>query len=110
MDYLLAPMPFVIGVHSSHAEAVQRFADSMNEVVFVNIDTAYCNYFEEDLKLLPPDITVRLRYAPARPFALLARMRKGPLRGSRASAGCPQNDGAQIHLQRLVRPQRPTRP
>ena len=55
-------MPFVIGVHMSHGETVERFSESMNEVVFVNIDTGYCNYFDEDLSLLPPDIVVRLRY------------------------------------------------
>eukprot|EP00817_Percolomonadidae_sp_ATCC50343_P006898 CAMPEP_0117424914 /NCGR_PEP_ID=MMETSP0758-20121206/5264_1 /TAXON_ID=63605 /ORGANISM="Percolomonas cosmopolitus, Strain AE-1 (ATCC 50343)" /LENGTH=611 /DNA_ID=CAMNT_0005209031 /DNA_START=330 /DNA_END=2166 /DNA_ORIENTATION=+ len=39
LDYLFAPMPFIMGVHSDHHEAVTR-ASSDQEIVLVNVDTS----------------------------------------------------------------------
>jgi hypothetical protein len=62
IDYVLAPMPFVIGVHKSLLDTVARMSSSMDEVVFVNIDEGQVSSAFRDYKLLPEPYFGRLRH------------------------------------------------
>ncbi|KCV70170.1 hypothetical protein H696_03629 [Fonticula alba] len=74
LSTLLAPMPFLIGVHSSLQGAVQRESRHMESVVFVNCDTGFVNFFRQDVDALPIDATVRLRHSLRRFYSRTGAM------------------------------------
>ena len=51
LDYLAAPMPFLVGVPAALAPAMRRLP--MEETVLLNLDTGVIECFAEDLALLP---------------------------------------------------------
>jgi len=61
IDYVLAPMPFVVGVHSSMTNTISKQSSSMEEVVYVNIDQGLVLTHAKDHKLLPDQYLTRLR-------------------------------------------------
>ena len=61
IDYVLAPMPFVIGVHSSMQDSIHKLASSMDEVVYVNLDDGQVLAQGRDAKLLPEPYLGRLK-------------------------------------------------
>uniref|UniRef100_G3Q2U6 DENN domain containing 1A n=1 Tax=Gasterosteus aculeatus aculeatus TaxID=481459 RepID=G3Q2U6_GASAC len=58
LDYCCAPMPFLIGVHSSLMEKVRGMA--LDDVVVLNVDTNTLETPYDDLQSLPNDVS-RLR-------------------------------------------------
>ena len=51
LDYLTAPMPFLVGVPAALAPAMRKMP--MEETVLLNLDTGVIECFAEDLALLP---------------------------------------------------------
>ncbi|XP_061535486.1 DENN domain-containing protein 1B isoform X2 [Phycodurus eques] len=58
LDYCCAPMPYLIGVHSSLAEVRSR---GMEEVVILNVDTNTLETPFNDLKKIPSDVMSGLK-------------------------------------------------
>ncbi|XP_076003803.1 DENN domain-containing protein 1B isoform X2 [Genypterus blacodes] len=54
LDYCCAPMPYLIGVHSSLSEKVR--SRGLEEVVILNVDTNTLETPFEDLKRIPTDV------------------------------------------------------
>ncbi|XP_066516749.1 DENN domain-containing protein 1B isoform X2 [Hoplias malabaricus] len=75
LDYCCAPMPYLIGVHSSLIERVRSRA--LEDVVILNVDTNTMESPHDDLKKLPPDVVtalkVRLKRQAASPGSGVAR-------------------------------------
>ncbi|XP_061088126.1 DENN domain-containing protein 1B [Conger conger] len=75
LDYCCAPMPYIIGVHSSLMERVRSRA--LEDVVVLNVDTNTMESPFEDLKRIPSDVLsllkVRLKKQSAAPGAGVAR-------------------------------------
>ncbi|XP_026888434.1 DENN domain-containing protein 1B [Electrophorus electricus] len=59
LDYCCAPMPYLIGIHSSLMERVRSRA--LEDVVILNVDTNTMESDYEDLKKLPPDVVAALK-------------------------------------------------
>ncbi|KAI5089748.1 DENN domain-containing protein 1B-like isoform X2, partial [Silurus meridionalis] len=59
LDYCCAPMPYLIGVHSSLIERVRSRA--LEDVVILNVDTNTMESPHDDLKRLPPDVVTSLK-------------------------------------------------
>ncbi|XP_053532211.1 DENN domain-containing protein 1B [Ictalurus punctatus] len=59
LDYCCAPMPYLIGVHSSLIERVRSRA--LEDVVILNVDTNTMESPHEDLKKLPTDVVTALK-------------------------------------------------
>ncbi|XP_028977763.2 DENN domain-containing protein 1C isoform X2 [Esox lucius] len=59
LDYCCAPMPFLIGVHSSLTERVK--SRGLEDVVILNVDTNTMESPFEDLKKLPADVVSSLK-------------------------------------------------
>ncbi|XP_056874614.1 DENN domain-containing protein 1A isoform X3 [Takifugu flavidus] len=59
LDYCCAPMPYLIGVHSSLMEKVQRL--SLDDVVVLNVDTNTLETPYNDLQSLPSDVLISLK-------------------------------------------------
>ncbi|XP_015259376.1 PREDICTED: DENN domain-containing protein 1A-like, partial [Cyprinodon variegatus] len=59
LDYCCAPMPFLIGVHSSLMEKVQGMA--LDDVVLLNVDTNTLESPYDDLQSLPNDVVSSLK-------------------------------------------------
>lgn len=59
LDYCCAPMPYLIGVHSSLMEKVH--AMSLDDVVLLNVDTNTLETPYEDLQSLPNDVISTLK-------------------------------------------------
>nr|XP_057913150.1 DENN domain-containing protein 1A-like isoform X1 [Doryrhamphus excisus] len=59
LDYCCAPMPYLIGVHSSLMEKVRRLA--MDDVVVLNVDTNTLETPFNDLQSLPQDVVSSLK-------------------------------------------------
>ncbi|XP_031418401.1 DENN domain-containing protein 1B isoform X2 [Clupea harengus] len=75
LDYCCAPMPYLIGVHSSLTERVRSRA--LEDVVILNVDTNTMETPFDDLKKIPPDVVtalkVRLKKQSASPGCGVAR-------------------------------------
>ncbi|KAJ8371591.1 hypothetical protein AAFF_G00307030 [Aldrovandia affinis] len=75
LDYCCAPMPYLIGVHSSLMERVRSRA--LEDVVILNVDTNTMETPFEDLKRVPSDVLsvlkVRLKKQSAAPGSGVAR-------------------------------------
>ncbi|XP_017538160.1 DENN domain-containing protein 1B isoform X1 [Pygocentrus nattereri] len=75
LDYCCAPMPYLIGVHSSLIERVRSRA--LEDVVILNVDTNTMESPHDDLKKLPSDVVtalkVRLKRQSTSPGAGVAR-------------------------------------
>ncbi|XP_063065929.1 DENN domain-containing protein 1B [Engraulis encrasicolus] len=75
LDYCCAPMPYLIGVHSSLTERVRSRA--LEDVVILNVDTNTMETPFDDLKRIPPDVVtalkVRLKKQSASPGCGVAR-------------------------------------
>ncbi|KAL2086311.1 hypothetical protein ACEWY4_017370 [Coilia grayii] len=75
LDYCCAPMPYLIGVHSSLTERVRSRA--LEDVVILNVDTNTMETPFDDLKRIPPDVVtalkVRLKKQSASPGYGVAR-------------------------------------
>ncbi|XP_036419635.1 DENN domain-containing protein 1B isoform X2 [Colossoma macropomum] len=75
LDYCCAPMPYLIGVHSSLIERVR--SPALEDVVILNVDTNTMESPHDDLKKLPSDVVtalkVRLKRQAASPGAGVAR-------------------------------------
>lgn len=59
IDYCCAPMPFLLGIHSSMMEKVEQMP--MNEVVIFNADSNEIYMLEDDLKDFPSKIFSRMK-------------------------------------------------
>ncbi|XP_028821316.1 DENN domain-containing protein 1B-like [Denticeps clupeoides] len=59
LDYCCAPMPYLIGVHSSLIEKVRSHA--LEDVVVLNVDTNTVETPFEDLKKIPSDVVAALK-------------------------------------------------
>ncbi|XP_052401154.1 DENN domain-containing protein 1B isoform X2 [Carassius gibelio] len=59
LDYCCAPMPYLIGIHSSLAERVKSRA--LEDVVILNVDTNTLESPHEDLKKIPADVVAGLK-------------------------------------------------
>ncbi|CAK6972287.1 DENN domain-containing protein 1A isoform X1 [Scomber scombrus] len=59
LDYCCAPMPYLIGVHSSLMEKVRGMA--LDDVVVLNVDTNTLETPYEDLQSLPNDVVSSLK-------------------------------------------------
>ncbi|XP_077944494.1 DENN domain-containing protein 1A isoform X2 [Gasterosteus aculeatus] len=59
LDYCCAPMPFLIGVHSSLMEKVRGMA--LDDVVVLNVDTNTLETPYDDLQSLPNDVVSSLK-------------------------------------------------
>ncbi|XP_077460923.1 DENN domain-containing protein 1B [Stigmatopora argus] len=59
LDYCCAPMPYLIGVHSSFAEKVR--SRGLEEAVVLNVDTNTLDNPFNDLKKLPSDVVSELK-------------------------------------------------
>ncbi|XP_033845372.1 DENN domain-containing protein 1A isoform X2 [Periophthalmus magnuspinnatus] len=59
LDYCCAPMPYLIGVHSSLMEKVRGM--SLDDVVILNVDTNTLETPYEDLQSLPNDVVSSLK-------------------------------------------------
>ncbi|KAM8878274.1 DENN domain-containing protein 1B isoform 2-T2 [Spinachia spinachia] len=59
LDYCCAPMPYLIGVHTSLSEKVQ--SRGLEEVVILNVDTNTLESPFGDLKRIPPDVMSGLK-------------------------------------------------
>ncbi|XP_060755186.1 DENN domain-containing protein 1B isoform X2 [Neoarius graeffei] len=59
LDYCCAPMPYLIGVHSSLIERVKNRA--LEDVVILNVDTNTMESPHDDLKRLPTDVVTALK-------------------------------------------------
>ncbi|RXN25903.1 DENN domain-containing 1B-like protein [Labeo rohita] len=59
LDYCCAPMPYLIGIHSSMAETVRSRA--LEDVVILNVDTNTLESPHEDLKKIPADVVAGLK-------------------------------------------------
>ncbi|XP_047425839.1 DENN domain-containing protein 1A isoform X2 [Mugil cephalus] len=59
LDYCCAPMPFLIGVHSSLMEKVRGMA--LDDVVVLNVDTNTLESPYDDLQSLPNDVVSSLK-------------------------------------------------
>ncbi|XP_034458634.1 DENN domain-containing protein 1A isoform X5 [Hippoglossus hippoglossus] len=59
LDYCCAPMPYLIGVHSSMMERVRGLA--LDDVVILNVDTNTLETPYNDLESLPNDVVVSLK-------------------------------------------------
>uniref|UniRef100_H3C7H2 DENN/MADD domain containing 1A n=1 Tax=Tetraodon nigroviridis TaxID=99883 RepID=H3C7H2_TETNG len=59
LDYCCAPMPYLIGVHASLMEKVQRL--SLDDVVVLNVDTNTLETPYNDLQNLPGDVVLALK-------------------------------------------------
>ncbi|XP_064179573.1 DENN domain-containing protein 1B isoform X2 [Anguilla rostrata] len=75
LDYCCAPMPYIIGVHSSLMEKVRSRA--LEDVVILNVDTNTLESPFEDLKRIPSDVLsllkVRLKKQSTAPGSGVAR-------------------------------------
>ncbi|KAJ8246291.1 hypothetical protein GJAV_G00265940 [Gymnothorax javanicus] len=75
LDYCCAPMPYIIGVHSSLMERVKNRA--LEDVVLLNVDSNTMESPFEDLKRIPSDVLsllkVRLKKQSASPGSGVAR-------------------------------------
>ncbi|KAJ8362950.1 hypothetical protein SKAU_G00117810 [Synaphobranchus kaupii] len=75
LDYCCAPMPYIIGVHSSLMERVRSRA--LEDVVILNVDTNTIESPFEDLKRIPSDVMsllkVRLKKQSTAPGSGVAR-------------------------------------
>ncbi|XP_051559068.1 DENN domain-containing protein 1B isoform X2 [Myxocyprinus asiaticus] len=68
LDYCCAPMPYLIGVHSSLAERVRSRA--LEDVVILNVDTNTLDSPHDDLKKIPADVLAGLKVRLKRQAAL----------------------------------------
>ncbi|XP_051992836.1 DENN domain-containing protein 1B-like [Xyrauchen texanus] len=68
LDYCCAPMPYLIGVHSSLAERVRSRA--LEDVVILNVDTNTLESPHDDLKKIPTDVVAGLKVRLKRQAAL----------------------------------------
>ncbi|XP_036874052.2 DENN domain-containing protein 1C isoform X3 [Manis javanica] len=59
LDYCCAPMPYLIGVHTSLAERVREKA--LEDVVMMNVDSNTLESPFDDVQALPPDVVSLLR-------------------------------------------------
>ncbi|XP_038045770.1 DENN domain-containing protein 1B-like isoform X2 [Patiria miniata] len=59
IDYCCAPMPFLVGVHSSFMPQVKKMA--LDEVVILNADNNIIETPFEDLQTLPPEAVSQLK-------------------------------------------------
>ncbi|XP_039734446.1 DENN domain-containing protein 1C isoform X1 [Pteropus medius] len=59
LDYCCAPMPYLIGVHSSLAERVRE--KGLEDVVMMNVDSNILETPFDDMQALPPDVASLLR-------------------------------------------------
>ena len=59
IDYCCAPMPFLVGVHSSMMDQVREMP--MDEVVILDADTNEIQIILEDLDSFPPELTSRMK-------------------------------------------------
>ncbi|XP_062866799.1 DENN domain-containing protein 1B isoform X2 [Trichomycterus rosablanca] len=59
LDYCCAPMPYLIGVHSSLIERVK--SPALEDVVILNVDTNTMESPHDDLKRLPSDVVTALK-------------------------------------------------
>ncbi|CEG00176.1 DENN domain [Ostreococcus tauri] len=80
LDYLTAPMPFLIGLHSSLVSVMKRLP--CDDIFTLDLDTGEFTYFDEDLRSMP-----------AGPFTLL---RVGLLREMEKSRGQDSQAVAQV--------------
>ncbi|XP_051982652.1 DENN domain-containing protein 1B isoform X2 [Xyrauchen texanus] len=68
LDYCCAPMPYLIGVHSSLAERVRSRA--LEDVVILNVDTNTLESPHDDLKKIPADVMAGLKVRLKRQAAM----------------------------------------
>nr|XP_055060083.1 DENN domain-containing protein 1B isoform X4 [Misgurnus anguillicaudatus] len=69
LDYCCAPMPYLIGVHSSLAERVKSRA--LEDVVILNVDTNTLESPYQDLKKIPADVVAGLKVRLKKQAALV---------------------------------------
>ena len=61
IDYISAPMPYIIGVHANLLERVTVRKEDIGDAVMVNLDTNTVETEHEDLANLPSDVLSHLR-------------------------------------------------
>ncbi|EEH57232.1 uncharacterized protein MICPUCDRAFT_39693 [Micromonas pusilla CCMP1545] len=61
IDYLTAPMPFLVGLHASHVPAMKTLPT--DDIFHLNLDDGAYTYFESDVDSLPTRPTRALRSA-----------------------------------------------
>eukprot|EP01133_Synstelium_polycarpum_P018037 gene18037-21531_t len=59
LDYCTAPMPFIIGVHSSLFPLIRK--KPLNEIIFVDLDKDQVLPLPEDIALFPPSLVQQLK-------------------------------------------------
>jgi hypothetical protein len=75
LDYCTAPMPFIVGVHTSLMPQVERIPGIEDEVVMVNLDTNEVSLDMDTLKELPADEEAKLTAQVTRLFTELTAVR-----------------------------------
>ena len=75
LDYCTAPMPFIVGVHTSLMPQVERIPGIEDEVVMVNLDTNEVSLDMDTLKDLPAEEEAKLNAQVTRLFAELTAVR-----------------------------------
>ncbi|MGH0116085.1 UNVERIFIED_CONTAM: hypothetical protein FKN15_023118 [Acipenser sinensis] len=73
IDYCCAPMPYLIGVHSSLMEKVKSMA--LEDVVILNVDTNTLETPFDDLQSLPNDVCICIRSVRTLPHLHTLRYR-----------------------------------
>jgi len=66
LDYLTAPMPFLVGLHSSLLHAMRALP--CEDIFVLNLDDGSFTYFEEDFDAMPAGPTTLLRVGLLREF------------------------------------------
>lgn len=75
LDYCTAPMPFIVGVHTSLMPQVERIPGIEDEVVMVNLDTNEVSLDMDTLKDLPAEEEAKLTAKVTRLFTELTAVR-----------------------------------
>ena len=75
LDYCTAPMPFIVGVHTSLMPQVERIPGIEDDVVFVNLDTNEVSLDMDSLKELPADEEAKLTAHVTRLFTELTTVK-----------------------------------
>lgn len=75
LDYCTAPMPFIVGVHTSLMPQVERIPGIEDDVVFVNLDTNEVSLDMDSLKELPAEEEAKLTAQVTRLFSDLTSVK-----------------------------------
>uniref|UniRef100_A0A667YZF2 DENN domain containing 1C n=1 Tax=Myripristis murdjan TaxID=586833 RepID=A0A667YZF2_9TELE len=97
LDYCCAPMPYLIGVHSSLSEKVR--SRGLEEVVILNVDTNTLETTFDDLKRIPSDVVILCVCVYRGMFVHLCTCEYIQII-LLASVVCPQMSGLKVRLKR----------